>query len=95
MNDRFCVLLVLEHLENSRKNAENSKFNFNSKKKRFSKHLSVTVFGNLLSTFWRKIVSFGTVVGLGYKKSLNCPFLLKYQYIGKGSLFFIKIGPDT
>jgi hypothetical protein len=81
------ILLGLGHLVNARKNAKNSKFNFNPKKKRFSKYLSVTVFGDLISTFWQKIVSFGTMVGLGCKKSQNWHFLLKL-YIDNGSIFF-------
>ena len=42
------ILLGLGHLVNARKDVKNSKFNFNPKKKRFSKYLSVTVFGDLI-----------------------------------------------
>ena len=82
------ILLGLGHLVNARKDVKNSKFNFNPKKKRFSKYLSVTVFGDLISTFWQKIVSFGTMVGLGCKKSQNWHFLLKSKFIDNGSIFF-------
>ena len=81
------ILLVLEHLVNARKNAQNSNLNFCPKKNKFSKYLSVTVFGDLLSTFWQKIVSFGTLIGLGCKKSENRHFLPKSKYYDNGSIF--------
>ena len=77
--------MVLEHLVNARKNAQNSNLNFCPKKNKFSKYLSVTVFADLLSTFWQKIVSFGTLIGLGCKKSENRHFLPKSKYIDNGS----------
>ena len=75
---------ISEGILNARKNAQNSNLNFCSKKKNFSKYLSVTVFGDLLSTFWQKIVSFGTLIGLGCKKSENRHFLPKSKYIDNG-----------
>jgi hypothetical protein len=63
-------------------------FIFIPKMNRFSKYLSVTVFGDLLSTFVQNIVSFGTLVGLGCKKSQNWHFLLKLKYLDDGSIFF-------
>jgi hypothetical protein len=64
--------LGLGHLVNARKNVKNSKFNFNPKKKIFSKYLSVTVFEDLLSTFWQKIVTFGST---GRARVLKVPKL--------------------
>jgi hypothetical protein len=49
------------------------------------------VFGDLLSTFWQKIVSLGTLVGLGCKKSQNWHFLLKLKYIDNESIFFYEV----
>ena len=68
-------------------------FIFIPKMNRFSKYLSVTVFGDLLSTFVQNIVSFGTLVGLGCKKSQNWHFLLKLKYLDDGSIFFYENWP--